>query len=81
MSDTSSVIVAVIAAAGVVLSTVLPILIGLRRARAENAADHGRVRDSLDALTQAQVATHGEVQAIGDRLNDHITDHRTKGAA
>ena len=72
------VIAPLIALAGVLV----PLIVKLNRVQASNSDDHGRVRDALDALTEAQRATHGEVSAIGSRLDDHIHDHRNqRGAA
>ena len=72
------VIAPLIALAGVLV----PLIVKLNRVQASNSDDHGRVRDALEALTEAQRATHGEVSAIGSRLDDHIYDHRNqRGAA
>lgn len=72
------VIAPLIALAGVLA----PILLQMRRIARRNDDGHDRVEAAITALTEAQRATHGEVQAIGDRLDDHIHDHRNqRGAA
>ena len=82
-TDTAHEILAYIVAPLIALAGVLiPLLVKLNRVQAENSSDHGRVRAAVEALTEAQKATHGEVEAIGHRLDDHIHDHRNqRGAA
>jgi len=82
-ADLAHEILAYIVAPLIALAGVLiPLIIKFNRMQEQNSHDHGRVRSSLDALVEAQKATHGEVQAIGDRLDDHIHDHRNqRGAA
>ena len=73
------VVAPLIALAGVLI----PLLVKFGRMQAQNSADHNGVRAAIDANTEAVKAVHGEVQAVGQRLDDHIYDHRNnqRGAA
>ena len=72
------VVAPLIALAGVLV----PLLVKFGRMQAQNSSDHGQVRAAIEANTVAVQAVHGEVQAVGQRLEDHITGHQPqRGAA
>ena len=66
------VVAPLIAAAG----SLAVVVVQIRRARKENRDDHDRNLQAIHAIQGAVEAVHGEVKAVGDRLDDHIYDHR-----
>lgn len=71
----TEVLVAIIGALGVVAAAVLPIVLSLRKARAENREQHNENRDTLLNLSGKVDVMHTEVRDMRKDFTKHLENH------
>lgn len=69
------IIVAMIGAFGVVCAAIVPVIIGLRRARDENRDQHAENREALGGLTGKVEVMHSEVREMRRDFTRHLENH------
>lgn len=78
VTNLTAIIVAIIAAIATVTGAVLPILSGLRKARAENGAQHKTVETGLANVEGKVDGLTDSVMALVKRFDRHLEDHAPK---
>lgn len=71
----SDIVVAVIGAVAVVAAAVLPILIGLKKARQENREQHADNKDTMLMLAGKVDVVHDEVRDMRSDFTKHLENH------
>lgn len=71
----SDIVVAIIGAIAVVSAAVLPILIGLTKARRENREQHADNKDTMLMLAGKVDVVHDEVRDMRNDFTKHLENH------
>lgn len=70
------VIVAMIGAVAVVSAAVIPVVLGLRKARRENRDQHAENRDALGELSGQVGVIHSEIRDMRKDFTQHLENHQ-----